>query len=82
MAFVLGKISLFVALCQYTPYFGCYTQRLLQYLKNEIAILGTKAMPAQGCQGQSVGCVVSQIEPALDRQRFVACIGQARPGRI
>jgi hypothetical protein len=82
MAFILGKISFLMALRQHTPYFRGDTQRLLEHLKNEIAIFGTKAVPAQSCQGQGVRSVIGQIEPALDRQRFVACIGQACLGRV
>ena len=66
MAFILGKISFLMALRQHTPYFRGDAQRMFEYLKNEIAIFGTKAMPAQSCQGQGMRSVVCQIEPALD----------------
>jgi hypothetical protein len=48
MSFILGHVAPLMRVRQYTPDFGLYTKRVLQTLKNDIAIIRTIPMPTQG----------------------------------
>lgn len=48
-----------------------------EQLEDEGAILGPVSVPAQGGQGQRVGRVVGEIEPAVERESLVPRIDES-----
>lgn len=54
-----------MGLVEDSPLLGREVDRVLQALEDQIPVWRSKAVPAQGCQRQGVGCVVGEVETAL-----------------
>ena len=67
-AAVLGPVALFMGAREDPPHAGGQPESMWQHLKHEVSIGRPIAESAQGGKCERVRGVVSQIEPALDRQ--------------
>ena len=68
VAFILTLISFVVRMAQHTPLLRGKTHRMSKALRGDVAIPWTVAVKAKRRERQCVGCVVCQVESALQTQ--------------
>lgn len=78
VALVFAQIADLVALGQHAPDLRPQSERVREYLKNDVAVTGAVPMPTQGGQTKAVGCIVGKVKTTFDSVCFVACILQPR----
>lgn len=77
VTFVLGGIALLVRLGQYPAPTTGQPRRMRQCLEHEVPVAGAVAHAPQGIQGQCMGCVIREIETALEGEFAPFSVSQA-----
>src|SRR2546425_8398577 len=80
-AFVLGPIPHIVALRQDSPDFRPQAQSVRQHLKNDVPFRCAESVVPERRQTQCVSGAVGEIEPAVQRVRFVLRVLEPCEGR-
>lgn len=63
--FVLGDVAHVMALVQHAPYVRPQSERMRQYLEDDVTMAGAVALAAQRSQTQCMRSVVGQVEAAF-----------------